>query len=289
MADVLIDFNEGRQLHRVQQARLGELATDDIGNTWSYVQFREAVNIGDVVRDANHDDLRVAAGTEATVSAAAAIGTNRLTDSGQFVARTGTGYLRGGDDIRGAIGAIVDGAGEGQNFIVTNRINNDTIEVLVMSSATGFVTDGNWSVPLTNASTYRLAFPGVVYEGDALTDSNNVRGFSQVNVGNNELGRYGWVQQTGLGFVRLDSSDANVPDIGEGLVLAGNGLVRGFTTAGVTAAEAANIIAKSLLGDYGYPNATDGLMWAELCVVNRAQSYRLPHELHPFAQPGQRI
>lgn len=291
MADVLIDFNEGRKLHRVQQARLGELATDDLGNTWSYVQFREAVNIGEVVRDAKHADLVNGGGAITPVTAASNTDSDRLTASGIF----------NNQDVRGAIGAIVSGNGYGQNFIVIDRIqedaarSNNTIQVHVLTSRTTaaplipkFVTDGTWDIALATGATvsnFRLAFPGAVFQGEGLAD--NVRGFSQVNVTANELNQYGWVQQTGLGFVKLDASDADVPVIGEGLVQAGNGLVKGFTHAGTTADDAANIIAKCLIGDY--TGANDTLMWAELCVVNRAQSYRLPHERHPFAQPGQRI
>lgn len=275
MADVLIDFNEGRKLHRVQQARLGELATDDIGNTWSYVQFRQAVNIGEVVRDAELGDLRGTGTGNGAVSVTTGNSTNRLIATGQFPITK---------DVRGAIGAIVNGAGRGQHFTVINRIDENTVEVLVLTTATGFVTDGKWATALTTSSIYRLAFPGAVFQGDGLAD--NVRGFSQVEVEAGDIGRYGWVQQTGLGFVKLDASAA-APVIGEGLVQAGSGLVRGFTAAGTTADEAANIIAKCLIGDY--TGTADTLMWAELCVVNRAQSYRLPHERHPFAQPGQRI
>lgn len=286
MADVLIDFNEGRQLHRVQQARLGELATDDIGNTWSYVQFRQAVSIGDVVRDAKHPEL-VSGNANQTPAAEAA-----TTDSDRLKAADDTFE---NIDVRGAIGAIVTGTGYGQNFIVVDKIDDETLQVRVLTSQTNFeITNGTWQAALKSTSggsgisNFRLAFPGAVYQGNGLTD--NVRGFSQVEVETGDVGRYGWVQQTGIGFVKLDASNTAVPVIGEGLVQAGSGLVRGLTAAATTADDAANIIAKSLLGDYGPATSpANTLMWAELCVVNRAQSYRLPHELHPFAQPGQRI
>ena len=51
MASVLVNFNQGKTLDRVQQARLGETAPDTIGDIWSYVQFKNAVEIGEVVRD----------------------------------------------------------------------------------------------------------------------------------------------------------------------------------------------------------------------------------------------
>ncbi len=294
MADVLIDFEEGRQLHTVQQQRLGELATDSIGNTWSYVEFREAVQIGEVVRDAEHADISSAAGTAATaITTASAADTNRLIATGEFNVQSNAER-----DVRGAIGGIVAGAGEGQNFTVLDRIDNDTIVVQVLtyrdSTATpqvGFVTDGNWQTALVVATTrYRLAFPGAVFLGDGLAD--NVRGFAQVDVTDDNITdglAYGWVQQTGLGFVKLDVSE-DAPVTGEGLVQAGAGMVKGFTAADTTADEAAAVIAKCVLGNYATPNAADDeLIWAELQVNNRAQSYRLPHDRHPFAQPGQRI
>lgn len=108
-----------------------------------------------------------------------------------------------------------------------------------------------------------------------------VRGFAQVAVDASTLNQYGWVQQTGLGFVKLDVSDSDVPVIGDGLVPAGAGLVKGFTGT-TTADEAAAVIAKCLFGDY--PGSSDTLMWAELMVHNTAQSFRMPHDRHPFAR-----
>ena len=279
MANVMIDFEEGRQLHRVQQHRLGEIAEDSIGNTWSYVQFRGEVGIGEVVRDAVHSDL-ITANNPGEVSAPAAVGTNRLTTSDEFQ-DTNSNPI----DVRGAIGSIVGGTGYGQNFTVLERIDEDTIVVQVLTSRTGFVTDGNWETGLTTTSRYRLTFPGVVYQGSGLTDV--VRGFAQVAVDDaKKVGRYGWVQQTGLGFVKLDVDDPDVPVTGDGLVPAGAGLVKGFTGT-TTADEAAAVIAKCILGDFA--GASDTLMWAELMVTNRAQSFRMPQDRHPFAERGQRI
>ena len=273
MASVLINFNQGKTLDRVQQARLGETAPDSIGDIWSYVQFRQAVDIGQVVRDAQQTDLRVDATNDpAEVTAAAAIGTNTLEATGEFKDR----------DVRGAIGAIVAGAGDGQSFIVTDRIDDDSIRVQVLNTATGFVTDGKWATALTTDSRYRLSFPGAAYQADAASDK--IRGISQVKVTSNDLNKFGWVRQTGLGVVKYDDAgSAIIP--GQLLVPTTAGLVKDATVGGASP-DAEYTIGRAEIADAG---TTEKLIWAELHIMNRTQSHRLPHDVHPFAQPGQRI
>ena len=273
MADVMIEFQDTRKLHDTQEHALGYVGRDGIGSKWSYVQFREVVGVGERVRDSVHSDL-ITTDDPGSVSAAAAIGTNRLTDEGKFPLST---------DLAGCIGAIVGGAGAGQNFTVMRRVDSNILEVKVLTTLTDLSDrqDGGWNVALTTASQYRLFFPGVVRQGDGLTDID--RGFTQVAVTADDLNKYGWVQQTGLGFTKLDTSADNVV-IGENLVATGAGLVKGFS--GTTSPEeAAAGIGRSLLGDYG----ADVLMWSELNVVNEMQSYRLDHTTHVFAKPGQKI
>ena len=277
MADVMVNFQDTRKLHDTQEQALGYVGRDGIGYKWSYVQFREVMGVGERVRDSVHSDL-ISTDDPGTVSAAAAIGTNRLTDSGKFPIST---------DLAGCIGAIVGGPGAGQNFTVMRRVDSNILEVKVLTTPTDLSDreDGGWDTALTTASEYRLFFPGVVRQGDGLTDID--RGFTQVAVTADDLNKYGWVQQTGLGFMKLDTSAANAV-IGENLVASTGtgsaGLVRGLTTA-TTADEAASGIGRSLLGDYG----ADVLMWGELNVVNEMQSHRLDHSTHVFAKPGQKI
>ena len=273
MADVMIEFQDTRKLHDTQEHALGYVGRDGIGNRWSYVQFREVVGVGERVRDSVHSDL-ITTDDPGTVSAAAAIGTNRLTDDGKFPIAS---------DLAGCIGAIVGGAGAGQNFTVMRRIDSNILEVKVLTNIADLSdrVDGGWNVALTTASEYRLFFPGAVRQGDGLRDID--RGFTQVEVGADDLNKYGWVQQTGLGFMKLDTS-ADDAVIGENLVATSAGLVKGFS--GTTSPEEASAgIGRSLLGDYG----ADVLMWTEIHVVNEMQSYRLDHTTHVFAKPGQKI
>lgn len=272
MASVLVNFNQGKTLDRVQQARLGETAPDTIGDIWSYVQFKNAVEIGEVVRDATHTNLTAGANPGA-VTAAAAVGTDILE------ADTGDGDFED-KDVRGAIGSIVEGAGAGQSFIVTNRIDNESIRVRVLNTADGFVTDGKWATALATTSRYRLSFPGVVYQAGA--DSDRIRGISQVKVTSDDVNKYGWVRQTGLGFVKYAVA-GNALEPGTLLVATDAGEVRD--------AEIATSTDRFSIGraELAYPDTTNTLIWAELRIQNRTQSHRLPHDVHPFAQPGQRI
>ena len=273
MADVMIEFQDTKRLHDTQEHRLGYVGHDGIGNKWSYVQFREVVGVGERVRDSIHSDL-IATDDPGTVAAAAAIGTDILPDTGKFPLAS---------DLGGCIGAIVAGAGAGQNFTVMSRIDSDNLRVKVLTGLTAFSDrdDGGWLTALTTASRYRLFFPGAVRQGDGLTDID--RGFTQVAVTADDLNKYGWVQQTGLGFMKLDTSADNAV-IGENLVATAAGLVKGFS--GTTSPEEASAgVGRSLLGDYG----ADVLMWTQLNVVNEMQSYRLDHATHVFAKPGQKI
>ena len=275
MADVMIEFQDTRKLHDTQEHALGYVGRDGIGYKWSYVQFREVMGVGERARDSVHTDL-IATDNPGSVSAASAIGTNRLTDAGKFPLAS---------DLSGCIGTIVGGSGHGQNFTVIRRIDSNILEVKVLTTATDLSDreDGGWNVALSTTSTYRLFFPGAVRQGDGLTDV--VRGFTQVAVTADDLNKYGWVQQSGLGFQRIDNS-ANNFVIGEGIVGAADGLSEGFTGT-TTADEAAAGIGRSLVGEITGTN--DVLMWSEIKVVNNMQSFRLDHAVHPFAKSGQRI
>ena len=277
MADVMVNFSDTQIVHQTQEHALGYVGHDRVGNRWSYVQFREVIGVGDRVRDSVHTDL-IATDNPGTVSAAAAIGTDILTDAGKFPVAA---------DLVGCIGAIVGGAGVGQNFRVIEQLaNTNELRVIVHTTPTGFNDrdDAGWNVALDATSQYRLFFPGAVRQGDGVNDI--VRGFSQVAVAAADLNKYGWVQQTGMGFMKLDASVADVAAIGEGLGSQSDGLVAGWG-ATITTTELDAEVGRSLLGDY--TGSTDVLIWAKLEVDNTMESFRLPHTVHPFAVPGQRI
>ncbi len=277
MADVMVNFQDTHRLHDTQEHALGYVGRDGIGNKWSYVQFREVVSVGEYVRDSEHADL-IATDDPGTVTAVAAVGTDILEDTGKFPAAS---------DLVGCIGSIVDGAGTGQNFIVFERIDNDQVRVRVLTAPTAFNDrdDAGWHTALGTDSEYVLFFPGAVRQGDGVTDI--VRGVTQVAVTSNDLNKHGWVQQTGMGFVKLDASSGNTPDRGEKLIPAASGLVIGHAGTKTVDENAAPSIGRSLVGDFD--GTADVLMWAKIEIDNDMQSFRLPHTTHPFAQPGQRI
>ncbi len=291
MADVMIEFQDTKRLHDTQEHRLGYVGRDGIGQKWSYVQFREVVGVGERVRDSIHSDL-ITTDDPGTVAVAAAVGTDVLEDTGKFPISS---------DLGGCVGAIVVGTGAGQHFTVMSRIDSDKLRVKVLTSPTGFSdrVDGGWHTALDTTSRYRLFFPGAVRQGDGISDI--VRGYTQVAVTTDDLNKYGWVQQTGIGFKKLDVSadggtDRSVLSVGDRIVAAAAGLAHGdpviadaYSNTGLLT-DIKELVAntgQSLFGDYT-PTA-DCLMWSALNVVNEMQSYRLDHATHVFAKPGQRI
>ena len=265
MAEIMVNFENARSLHRVQEHRLGDWAFNADGDEYSYVQFMEAISVGHYVRDAVPSDL-VSAGA---VVASADIGSNILKDTGEFT----------NDDYVGAIGYIYEGHGKGQTFYIREMLDKDTIEIFVIATLAGFPSrnsNGGWLTALSSLSRYRLSFPGRVYQGDGLTDV--VRGVSEVEVESTDVEKFGWVKRIGLGFPKLDASSANVPVIGEDVIPAAGGLVTGFTAAATTADEAAKGIGKSLNGDIvGQATTDDSLIPVQLDIRNRTLSYRFPH------------
>ena len=291
MADVMIEFQDTRKLHDVQEHALGYVGRDGIGQKWSYVQFREVVDVGERVRDSVHTDL-IATDDPGTVAVAADVGADILEDTGKFPMSS---------DLTGCIGAIVVGEGAGQHFTVMSRIDSDKLRVKVLTAPSAFNDreDGGWQTALDTTSQYRLFFPGAVRQGDGVNDI--VRGYTQVAVTADDLNKYGWVQQTGIGFKKLDVSadgdaDRTALSVGDRIVAAAAGLAHGdpvlagtYDNTGLLA-DIKELVAntgQSLFGDYT-PTA-DCLMWSALNVVNEMQSYRLDHATHVFAKPGQRI
>lgn len=211
-----------------QHHRLGISAPDSWGRIWSYVGFSGGTyKPGRIVRD-----VPVVTGT---VTTAAAAGTNLLVDSGEFA---NDGWLRG------AIGVITNASGEGtgQVFQVIRRIDDDTLEIALITDASGQRKGGNpgWETALTTSSTFTLRLPGRVSE--SIAAPARVRGVFQAEadlvVPTNEE-RYGWVLQRGLGLgdFPVDPGgnaaigvDANVRTAASGQVRGGaTGVVVGYT------------------------------------------------------------
>ena len=218
-------------LEREQQHTLGIVETDKGGDNWSHVEFPAGTYVqGQVIRDSLTADIVGNSGV-GSVTAAAAVDTRELKDTGEFSAKQ---YLRG------AIGEIYQGGGQGQKFIVVAVADADTLIISVEGKG--------WQTALTTASRYNLILPGRAIVATA--GSPFVRGVIQregFTVPANET-RYGWVKMTGLLQAQKDNSGtafaANqgvVPTTG-GLVIgsgaAPNGLSIGipaFTEPGGTA------------------------------------------------------
>lgn len=249
-----------------QHHRLGISAPDDWGRIWSYVAFSPGTyRQGRIVRDVPV--------TTGTVTTAAAKDTNLLKDTGEFA---NDGWLRG------AIGIITNasGNGTGQVFQVVRRIDDDTLEIALITDASGDRKGGNnpgWKTALTASSTFTLRLPGRVSE--SIAAPARVRGAFQAEnnlvVPANEE-RYGWVLQRGLGlgdFIADPGGGSDV-DVDASVRTAGSGQVRGGNT-GVVVGYAVAVIT----------NATvTGVRPVQFTIENDELSYRFPVKDEPYSR-----
>lgn len=248
-----------------QHHRLGIVVPDDWGRIWSYVAFSAGTyKPGRIVRD-----VPVVNGT---VTTAAEKGTNLLVDSGEFA---NDGWLRG------AIGVITNATGEGtgQVFQVIRRIDDDTLEIALITDASGKRKGGNnpgWETALTTSSTFTLRLPGRVSE--SVATGARVRGVLQADelvVPTNEE-RYGWVLQRGLGlgdFIADPGGGAAV-GVDTNVRTAASGQVRGGSTGVVVGYTV-----------YEIPNAAaTGLKPVVFTIENDELSHRYPIKDEPYSR-----
>ena len=134
------------QIQREQQHRVGLTEKDRWGRKWSYAELTPGTyQQGLVLEDEPIGDF-IAGGTGASTANIPA-GGKVLQDTGEFA----------GSDLRGAVGVIQAGAGQGQIFIVTSVEDANTLNIVVPNS------DGQgWEAAITVSSTYRLRIPGRV-------------------------------------------------------------------------------------------------------------------------------
>ena len=249
-----------------QHHRLGISAPDDWGRIWSYVAFSAGTyKPGRIVRD-----IPVVNGT---VTTAAEADTNLLVDSGKFA---NDGWLRG------AIGVITNATGEGtgQVFQVIRRIDDDTLEIALITNASGKKKNGNnpgWATALTTSSTFTLRLPGRVSE--SVATGARVRGVFQAEddliVPANEE-RYGWVLQRGLGLgdFPADSGDSAAISVDTNVRTAASGQVRGGS-AGV-------VVGYTI---YEIPDeAAAGLKPMIFTIENNELSHRYPITDKPYSR-----
>ncbi|MDE0011332.1 MAG: hypothetical protein OXU36_09290 [Candidatus Poribacteria bacterium] len=249
-----------------QHHRLGVSAPDDWGRIWSYVGFSAGTyKPGCIVRD-----IAVVSGT---VTTAAAKDTNLLVDSGEFA---NDGWLRG------AIGVITNATGEGtgQVFQVIRRIDDDTLEIALITDASGKRKGGNnpgWETALTTSSTFTLRLPGRVSE--SIATPARVRGVFQAEddlvVPTNEE-RYGWVLQRGLGVGDF------IADPGGNAAMGVDTNVRTATSGQVRGGTAGVVVGYTI---YEIPDAAEtGLKPMIFTIENDELSHRYPIKDKPYSR-----
>lgn len=268
MRTIRINHRDGLVMHSTQKFRIGEVAYDDMGARWSYCWFQEDLSAGEYAEDQANADLL--SGATGTITTAGAANGNTLIDSGEFA----------NDDFVGAIGCTLGDTianGGGQGFYVTEMIDSNTIGVSVLhGDADPRLSNNGWETATTTSTTYSLCFPGRVKQGDGIPAIP--RGFAQVDIDASAT-PFGWLKQVGLGWMKVDvSADALVA--GEHVVPAAAGLVEGFTAAGTTADEVAQIVGRCLMGDLA--GTVDGLIFGELMIRNDTVSFRFPRRTHPY-------
>ena len=230
----LHDFNNGRGLKDTQADRLGiRLADPKIpGDVWVYGQFYQTTRFrpGLVVRHAGATNI-----ADGTATAAAAIGSNILEDTGEFA----------NDDFRGALGYIDSGDGSGQSFYVVDVLNDDTIEIAILSGVDSYPSlpgDTGWRTALTTSSTYVLTLPGRFYVAGSGAEER-IAGVCKVDVTPTaDYKPYGVVKQKGSIMGRWDQSNSTVPTLNGYVRHLANGLIAGVATLGRTAIGLADAV-----------------------------------------------
>lgn len=235
MADAVLEhWDEGAGLNESQINPLGVKVPDPDDGAWIYGRFvgNGTYNFGVPVRHAEAAELQGAA-AGGTVTTAAAIGNNRLIDTGAFTDR----------DVEGAYGYIYEGTGAGQHFWVVKRLDNDTLLIACLTGATApqRKLNGGWVEATGTDSKYRLWLPGYfhlsavatgmnagVYQGEALTVTDGYK-------------PYGWVRCEGLGFGLIDYDGSATRN--KGYVIPGTGNLLINTT------SAENAVGKILMAD----------------------------------------
>ena len=247
--------------HKEQQHIIGEEHTDRLGDLWDYVEFTPGTyKEGLLVRDQQQADF-VANGS-GTVTAAAAVGTNVLQDTGEFANK----------DLRGAIGVIDSGGGIGQIFQVRSHDTNE-LQIVVHGSEEN---NRGWETALTTSSTYNLTIPGRVEIASA--SINDVRGVVQYKdpftVPSGELW-YGYVRRTGIGPALCDNTGTTNPIRNNRFVTpAASGLVQGVPST-LTVAALSYVIGRAISVN---PTGADSLIPVNFNIPNGGRSYRRPRK-----------
>ena len=186
---ILINYKDGRRLHKQQEHTLGQVGVDRDGNYVVYGQFKETAGWGEGYRHGAHGDVSVDDPGE--IDEAAAAGTDEIT-------LTGENYL---EAIEGAYFQVVAGGGAGQIGVVMKRLGATKLKIAVLFTNSGPTKANNRTLQtaLTTASRIEFFLPGQFYKADGQARDYNA-GISHITggVGTDDVDKFGWVRQTGL-------------------------------------------------------------------------------------------
>ena len=218
--EVLHDFDDGHGLTESQRNTLGLWVPDADDGHWVYGQFWENgdYKTGHVIRHAAGADLLSDA--DGSVNVTIAQGATILETDAKFANK----------DLRGAIGYIYDGTGEGQTFYIRRMIpdDNDKVEITLLAATTSRPRTPGWATALDNTSKFRLWLPGRFYFSDgAATDLT--AGIVQTDLTvTAQYKPFGWAKAEGGAFALRDENGTQFTQNGLVIPLDG-GLVNGAT------------------------------------------------------------
>lgn len=280
----LSHFDYGRSLHGIQQLPLGQEIIDNHGDRWGYVRVEETAPAHRVMVSLAHD-VMFSGGTAIAASEAQPRGSKLLTitptNAYNFVPvyDSGTRYR----DLTGCHGIIVKGDGIGQHFFITKVESNSKVRVGVINSDSG----GGWITPLSTTSEFILWFPGVATVADEAEEF--IEGVCHVEVTQNDIGKFTYLQRSGLGLMTLDK-DGETPSDEGWLALSSDGLVEGVTVPGTTydwseqvksIRDASGQLAQALHpAEYGLSDHS--LMLCAIDVHPVGRSYKVPNKTNSF-------
>lgn len=208
----------GQEIHEQASSpkvRAGELAQDEFGRIWIYLQASETLSFGNILKA----NLAVA---NADVDTAAAADTRRVTGTGDFPTTTivdAADATKHGHQYRLFIDA---GAAQNQGGVISKRVSNNAVDVYWETSD-----DGKIGTALTTSSDYLVYVFTRVAKTAAATD--RVVAIAQMDI-TDEYWFWGLV--FGHGWVLLDG-DGNAPAAAAGafglIPTAVSGVAGGFT------------------------------------------------------------
>ena len=217
--EVLQDFDDGHGLTGAQHNTLGIWVPDPEDGYWVYGQYWEngTYKTGHVVRHAAGADLLSDA--DGAVNETIAAGATTLVTDGKF----------SGKKLKGALGYVYDGAGEGQTFWITDDLKDDAnrVEISILAGPTSRPRTPGWAVALDTTSKFRLWFPGRFYFSDGAT-TDLTAGVCQTELTvTNDYKPFGWAKCEGGAFALQDDDATNRLTFNGPVLHAADGLVEG--------------------------------------------------------------